>query len=170
MSLRVTLTKAHEALDGAKITHALIGGMGLATLGIHRATEDVDLMIPGTQKELAKTALTSVGFIPKQDSQEVIHFEGIGRLDLLLANRPLSLEMLAQAKVYPQHGLRCVSPEGIIGLKIQAYTNDRRRELQDKADIKSLIEKFPALDWSMVRQYADLFGEWETLKQLGAKP
>lgn len=168
MSLRLTLEKAHQALENAEIPHALIGGMGLATLGIHRATQDVDMIIDGDLKERAKATLAQAQFHLKLETPEVLHFEGVGRLDLLLANRPLSREMIRDAKAYPQHKIKCVSPEGIIGLKIQAYTNDKKRELQDKADIQSLIEIYPELDWEKIKSYAELFGEWKTIEALRA--
>jgi hypothetical protein len=57
-----------------------------------------------------------------------------------------------------------VRPEGIIGLKIQAYKNDPDRELQDKADIKSIINCYSNLDWALVKAYADTFGEWQTIE------
>jgi len=167
MGLRATLTLAHDALSKAGVEHALIGGIGLATLGIHRATEDVDMLVFGDDRTRAEEALSSTGFVLRFSTAEVLHFEGKGRLDLLLANRPLSREMLVRALVFAPHGIKCVSPEGMIGLKIQAYTNDRKRELQDKADIQSLMEKFPGLDRNQVRAYAELFGEWETIRSLG---
>lgn len=166
MGLHITFTKVHEALEKSGIDHALIGGMALATLGIHRATQDVDLLIDGEQRTSAVQCLERAGFKLIFETKEVLHFEGLGRVDLLLANRPLSRQMLQEAKKYPQHKMRCVSPEGIIGLKIQSYTNDRKRELQDKADIKKLIEIYPDLNWKKVQLYAELFGEWETIKAL----
>jgi predicted nucleotidyltransferase len=98
-------------------------------------------------------------------TKEVLHFDGRGRVDLLLANRPLSLEMLSQA-TRNLDGLKCLLPEAIIGLKIQAFTNDRERELQDKADIKSLVKKYPKMDWEKIRQYADLFDQWPFITAL----
>ena len=169
MGLRATLEKAHHALSAANVDHALIGGLGLATLGVHRATEDVDFLVDGKDRANAQSALERAGLTLSLATGEVLHFHGFGRVDILLANRPLSLEMLMQARVFPQHGIKCVLAEGLIGLKIQAYTNDKTRELQDKADIKALIDKSVELDWVKVKAYADLFGEWEFINSLRGK-
>lgn len=45
--------------------------------------------------------------------------------------------------------------EDIIGLKIQACTNDPSREFQDKADFQFLIENVESLDWQRIQSYAD---------------
>jgi hypothetical protein len=74
--------------------------------------------------------------------------------------------MLADAKILPNMGLKYLLAEDLIGLKIQAYKNDRRRELQDKADIQNLMRKNPGLDYNRIKQNADIFEEWETLQQL----
>ncbi len=165
MGLRETLDTVHRTLDAAGIDHALIGGLGLAALGVHRATFDVDLLVSGEQKEEVKTELEKAGWKVAMETAEVLHFEGIGRVDCLLARRPLTLAMLKEAQP-AKMGLKCVSPEGIIGLKIQAYKNDSEREFQDKADIKALIEAHPSLDWERIKKYAELFGERPFIESL----
>jgi predicted nucleotidyltransferase len=62
--------------------------------------------------------------------------------------------------------IKCVKAEDLIGLKIQAYVNDPKRELQDKADIAALIDRSRDLDWERIKEYADLFSEWPTLERL----
>ena len=168
MGLRDTLETAHRTLEAAAINHALIGGLGLAMLGIHRATFDVDLLIDGKEKAKAKAALETAGWKLAMETEEVMHFDGRGRVDFLLANRPLGLEMLMES-LPSKTGIKCVSAEGIIGLKIQAYKNDSERELQDKADIKALIDSDSNLDWKRIKKYADLFGEWPFVQSLRKK-
>ncbi len=168
MGLQQTLKRAHEVLGAAKIDHALIGGLGLAALGVHRATFDVDFLILGYQKEQLKKAMQSAGWKLTMETAEVLHFEGAGRVDFLLANRPLTQEMLSDAKASGV-GMKCVSAEGIIGLKIQAFKNDSNREFKDKADIQALIEIHSNLDWAKVKTYADLFGEWPFIESLKGK-
>ena len=155
-------------MGAAKIDHALIGGLGLAALGVHRATFDVDFLILGYQKEQLKKAMQSAGWKLTMETAEVLHFEGAGRVDFLLANRPLTQEMLSDAKASGV-GMKCVSAEGIIGLKIQAFKNDSNREFKDKADIQALIEIHSNLDWAKVKTYADLFGEWPFIESLKGK-
>ncbi|MEK6773134.1 MAG: hypothetical protein AABY64_04270 [Bdellovibrionota bacterium] len=165
INLRKTLTQAHDILEKNNISHALIGGFALATYGLHRATSDVDFLADGAKKNLIKTSLISSGFSLKHESDEVLQFSGPGFLDILLANRPLSLEMLKQAIKNSALGVHVLKAEDIIGLKIQAYKNDPTRELQDKADIQKLLQ-VPNVDLSLIKKYADLFNEWEIIKQL----
>jgi predicted nucleotidyltransferase len=164
--LRDTLMLAHKILSKEGIDHALIGGLALATLGINRATSDVDLLIEGIHKDKVKNIFLDSQFKLRQETNEVMHFGGVGNLDILLANRPLSKEMLKNAQVLPPFDIKCLGVEDIIGLKIQAYKNDKDREYQDKADIYSLIKKYPNLDWDKVRQYSEIFQEWETIQKM----
>jgi hypothetical protein len=168
MGLKDTLNQAHQALHKAGIDHALIGGLGLAMLGIHRATFDVDFLIDGENKADTINVMNEAGWKLVMETENVLHFDGKGRVDFLLANRPLSKQMLKEAE-QTNFGIKNVKAEGMIGLKIQAYTNDQDRELQDKADIKSIIEKTADLDWNQVKTYADLFGEWAFIESLRKK-
>ena len=166
--LRKTLELASSALGKESIDFALIGGFALGAHGIHRATKDIDLLIDGTKSEIAKKVLLTNGFNLVFASAEVLQFDGPGYLDLLLANRPLSLEMLKQSSETTLSGIKVVSPEGIIGLKIQAYINDQSRRLQDLADIQALMG-LSNIDHEKVKKYADLFDEWKTIAELRIK-
>ena len=168
MNLRKTLNDAHKALQEAGISHALIGGFALASYGQHRATSDIDLLVDGSKKEMIKNVLLKSGFSLRYESTEVLQFDGIGFLDILLANRPLSLEMLRRANLNQDLNVFILKAEDIIGLKIQAYKNDHSRELQDKADIQKLL-MLPGLEIEIIKKYADLFNEWSELQNLMGK-
>lgn len=165
-SLSKTLKRAKTALDSRGISYALIGGLALGGRGVHRATMDVDLLVDGQKREAARSVLENAGFKLKAETAEVMHFTGRGDLDLLFANREPTRQMLSKAETLPTLQIKCVSAEDLIGLKIQAYVNNPKRVLQDKADIVALIEKNPQLDWQLVKQYADIFGEWPTIQEL----
>ena len=165
INLRKTLTDAHLALSQAGIDHALIGGFALAAYGQHRATADIDLLADGTKRDLIKTELIKKGFVLRFESSEVLQFTGIGFLDILLANRALSLQMLKQAILSLELNVYILKPEDIIGLKIQAYKNDSTRELQDKADIQKLLQ-LPQINIIEVKRFADLFEEWSAIQAL----
>ncbi|MGE0634358.1 MAG: hypothetical protein AB7O96_18225, partial [Pseudobdellovibrionaceae bacterium] len=142
-----------------------IGGFALAVYGNHRATSDIDFLADGSKKELIKAVLQAEGFKLTHESAEVLQFSGPGFLDILLANRPLSQEMLKNSVKNSVLGVYVLRPEDLIGLKIQAYKNDSSRGLQDKADIQKLLEN-SSLDLNLVKKYADLFQEWETIQKL----
>lgn len=165
IKLRETLEKVRLVFETAGIKYALIGGFALGAHGIHRATKDIDLLVEGARREEIKKLLQQEGFSVLFESPEVIQLQGPGYLDLLLANRPLSIEMIQTASAHHLFGVPVVSAEGIIGLKIQAYKNDAKRTLQDKADIQALLQS-NKIDLNLVKKYADLFGEWEEVKRL----
>lgn len=119
--IKELLAMAHIALAQEGIEHALIGGLALGGRGVHRATLDVDFLVDGARGSDAQRALEQAGFDLQNETREVMHFGGIGSVDLLLANRPLSREMLQRAAMLPALGIKCVTVEDLIGLKIQAY-------------------------------------------------
>ncbi|MEQ1664157.1 MAG: hypothetical protein ABL927_02125 [Bdellovibrionales bacterium] len=165
IDLRKTLNFAHSALNDNGIAHALIGGFAMAVYGQHRTTVDIDFLADGSKKDQIKNVLIKNGFKLTHESREVLQFEGVGFVDILLANRPMSLEMLKNANENIELGMYVIKPEDIIGLKIQAYINDPSRELQDKADIQNLL-KLSGLNFSVIKKYADLFQEWPVIEKL----
>jgi len=167
--LSVLLQDVHLALTKSQIDHALIGGIALATLGVNRATADIDFLIDESDRQKVIDCLQKEKFHLRSDTDEVLHFSGSGYIDILLARRSLSKKMLKNAKEFSKFNVKCVSPEGIIGLKIQAYKNNPKREHQDKADIQSLIEIKNNLNWEEIKQYADLFGAWDEILDIKKK-
>lgn len=165
INLRRTLEVAKKCLEESGIDFALIGGFALGAHGIHRATKDIDIIISNENRQKAIEELTKSGFRLDYESKDILQWSGEGYLDVLLAQRPLSLEMLELAKVSELFGVKVIAPEGIIGLKIQAYKNDDERRLQDLADIQSLL-KLQGIDLEKVRQYAELFDEWKKISEL----
>jgi hypothetical protein len=167
--LRATLASASQSLQKQGIRHALIGGFALAFHGINRATADIDFLADGSKRSEILIALQAAGFKLRFESAEVLQFEGSGDLDILLANRPLSHQMLSDAELRSEIPIYVLKIEDIIGLKIQAYVNDSNRELQDKADIQQLLKQHPGLDWERVKRYADLFNQWDSIEVLRDK-
>lgn len=167
--LRATLLNSSAALKKQNIAHALIGGFALSLHGINRATADVDFLADGTKRtEILKT-LQDEGFSLRFESTEVLQFTGPGNLDILLANRPVSQQMLRDAILQKRLPIYLLRVEDIIGLKIQAYTNDPSRELQDKADIQQLMKHHPDLDWPRVKKLADMFDQWSMIESLRSR-
>ena len=166
MDLRKTLKLVHALFSDKKIDHALIGGLGLACYGSTRATVDLDLIIYESDKDLSKKILLSNGFQLVNETDEVLQFSGLGFVDLLIARRPISREILKFSNSGGPEGINFVRAEDLIGLKIQAYKNDKSREFQDKADIQFLISSLENLDWDQIKKYADLFDEWEVISEI----
>lgn len=169
MDLRKTLKYVHELFLQAGIEHSLIGGLGLACYGSTRATIDLDLLINESDREKAQELLIENGFNLVNHSLEVLQFSGIGYVDLLIARRPISKEILRLSNTNGPEGINFARAEDLIGLKIQAYKNDSSREFQDKADIQFLIESQDDLDWNLIKSYADLFDEWGVINGIKSK-
>lgn len=166
LKLRQTLETARTVLTEANIDFALIGGFALSAHGILRATMDIDLLVDGAHQKKVKQLFLDKNFVVRFETTELLQLGGPGLIDIIFAHRPLSLEMLQFAKLEKKLvGVSVVSREGIIGLKIQAYKNDPRRTLQDKADIQSLLRQ-EKINLKKVKQYADLFNAWLEIEEL----
>ena len=113
--------------------------------------------------------LSTNGFNLIHESLEVLQFSGIGYIDIILARRPISQAILKDANSGGPEEMKFVQVEDLIGLKIQAYINDRTRELQDKADIQFLLENVGELNWEKIKKYADLFSEWDAINEIKNK-
>ena len=166
MNIFEYLKKIHHLLSQEGIDFAIIGGLALGAHGVQRFTNDIDILIDGTDRLRLKQLMLKSGFHIFAESTEIIQFSGDIAVDVLCANRPISLSMLSDAKLYPALNIKVVGPEQIIGLKIQAYCNDPKRIFRDKADIAALIEKNQNLDWIKIKAYADLFEQWPTMLSL----
>ena len=169
MNLKNLLMSVHAALKANQIDHALIGAFAMANYGVQRATGDIDFLIDEKDKQKTLNSLKNLGFTVSYESDEVLQFEGPGGVDFLLAKRELSRKMLEEAMNIKPLNIKCISIEGLIGLKIQAYKNNPKRELRDKADILSLIEQHPNLNWDQVKQYAELFDAWNEIVEIRKK-
>jgi predicted nucleotidyltransferase len=157
------------ALDIAGVPFALIGGLALAAHNVVRATSDVDLLAPAGNAADVDAVATKLGYHCLHRSADTANYlRGDERLDLLFASRPLAQRLLRQARerVTILGALRVVSAEGLIGLKLQALTNDPRRT-QDLEDIRSLLRAHRgALDQEELREYFRLFDRESLLDEL----
>lgn len=166
MNIRQLLAHSHGIMVQAGIDHALIGGLALGFHGVQRFTNDVDYLVPGKNRGHLKQTFASHGFSVFFENAEVLQLSGDGSLDFLFANRPLSQAMLANATKVSDLDIKCLGVEDLIGLKIQAYVSDIKRELRDKADIQALIENNAELNWEKMKQYADIFSRWEDIEKI----
>ncbi len=171
MSLESFLNETHALLEDAQIRHALIGGFAMAALGHARATNDVDFLVDGRRHQQVLKRFLNAGFEVFFHSEEVLQLNRDHPLDLLFANRPVAQEMLSRAATLPKYrGIPVLDAADMIGLKIQAYKNNPRRELAELADILKLVELCKNLDRSRVMQYAEIFNEQDRLNNLLGDP
>jgi hypothetical protein len=170
MDLRSVLLELHAALDAAGIEHALIGGLALAAHGAGRATVDLDFLAAGDRADDIDRILRGLGFEPLQHTPDVGNYASEdparGRVDFLFARRATGRAMLARAAVLEvlDTTLRVADASDLIGLKVQAFSNDPRRTRQDLADVEKLL-RVAEIDLPRVREYFRIF---EREKELDA--
>jgi hypothetical protein len=163
------LEEIAATLAAAGAPFALIGGLALAPYKVIRATQDIDLLIDAAMADAIHQALSGLGYLCLHRSADAGNYlRGDERIDFIYAHRPAALGLLRNARpLQTEFGmLQVVSPEGLIGLKLQAISNNPRRT-QDLADIRSLIAaNREILDMDEIRGYFRLFGKEPLLEEL----
>ena len=168
MNFITTLEKLISAFDEVEVRCALIGGFAMAMRGVQRATVDLDFILMLDDLDKAHRILEKLGYERGFKSENVSHYfsndSSLGRIDLLHAFRGPTLSMLDRAdrlELAPSLHVPVVRIEDIIGLKIQAAVNDRKRSTLDWADIRLLIEHCAAMgkqpNWDLIADYLEIF-------------
>jgi hypothetical protein len=165
-----------RGLDDRSVRYALIGGFGMAMRGVQRATLDLDFILALEDLDTADEVLSGLSFQRYFHSDNVSHYrrdDQAWRVDLLHAFRKPAMAMLDRAERLAIEGgpnVPVAAVEDIIGLKVQALSNDPTRLEQDWLDIRLLVraagELGQSLDWELIQQYFDLFGKQALLKTL----
>ncbi len=174
MDLRSVLLEIHGALAEAEIQHALIGGLALAAHGAARATIDLDLLADGDRADDVDRILRDKGYERLLRNEFVGNYLGPtperGRVDFLFAKQARGRAILARAAARTILGasIRVVDASDLIGLKVQASSNDPSRRHQDLADIERLLA-VAEVDLDRVRDYFRLFDREKELDALLAR-
>ncbi len=167
-----------NGLQNSRIRYATIGGFALGVLGVPRTTMDLDFLVHRDDLDSLHALLAELGYDRAIRSENVSHYRhrdvAWGGVDILHAFRPHSIAMLDRASerhlLNGTRVIRVAAPEDVIGLKIQAMTNDPRREAQEIADIESLARRHGrSLDWARLEEYYQLFGLETEGRQLRAR-
>ena len=159
------------------IRYALIGGFAMGALGIVRATMDLDILVQRDDLAAVEQIMSAHPYrcIYKTEnvSQYISDLKPFGQIDFLHAFRRISLSMLKRARSLPifegHFRIPVLAPEDIIGLKVQALSNDPARERLEIADIQLIMDHYGSdLDWGLLREYFQLFNrenEYEAFKK-----
>jgi hypothetical protein len=166
MNLYASINVFTKELEQAQIPYAIIGGLAVFAYGGERATFDVDLLIHGDHKDSIKNLATKLNLRVAHESKEVLQLSGAMQIDIIFANREHSQKMIHNKRTIKTLPYPVVSPEDLIGLKIQAFTGDRSREYIDKGDILTLIRLLPEMDFNKIKEYADIFNVWNEILEL----
>lgn len=158
-----------------EIRCAAIGGFALGILGAPRQTMDLDFLVHRDDLEKLDRSLTALGYAQVFQSENVSQYRhpdaAWGSVDFVHAFRKISLAMLDRAKDYPALGgklkLKTAQPEDVIGLKVQAMSNDPERRAQEQNDIERLMGQYGnRLDWDRIQEFYDVFGLTQEAKKL----
>ena len=162
------VTEVVAALGSQGVPFAVIGGLALSAHGVIRDTSDIDLLAPAARAGEIDSIAVKLGYRCLHRSADAVNYaRSDERLDLLLASRPTAVKLLAAAipRATLYGAMPVVSAEGIIGFKLQAWVNDRRRG-QDVEDIRKLLSaNRDVLDLREIREYFRLFDREALLDQ-----
>lgn len=151
------------------IRHAVIGGLAVNIHGYSRATHDVDFLIDLADEDALHALMSQLGYETIDRREDLSSYaRGDERADFLHAHRAESVRLLGGATrvAYGDLELPVVSVEGLLGFKVQAFSDDPRR-LQDLVDMLELARaKGESLNWDEVHGYFALFGREELFNEL----
>lgn len=177
MDFQLVLDTLLKRFDDEGIRYAVIGGFALGFWGVTRSTIDIDLLLLLEDAERAHNLLNELGYERGYSTENVAQYASgdsrYGNIDIIFAFRAISRNMLARAvpvAVSEEFSIKCLMPEDIIGLKIQAMNNDASREAWDRADVEALlsakVQRNEVIDWQLLEDYFGLFDRADLLREL----
>lgn len=166
MSLLSGIQSFTAKLEESSVPFAIIGGIAVFAYGGERTTFDVDFLIHKDYRPKVKTVAEDLGLKIFNENTEVIQFSGFIQLDIVFANRLKSQEMLSRLKRVEGFPYPVAAPEDLVGLKIQAFVGNRKREYRDKGDILTIFKNVENLDFQRIQEYAEMFNVWSEIKEI----
>ncbi len=160
------------------IDYALIGGFAVGLWGSGRSTIDMDFLIKHDDLIRIDEIMERLGYECRHKSENVSQYispvKVMGEVDFLHAFREASLAMLSRTVEKEVFNgaikIRVVQPSDLVGLKVQAMTNDPEREPVDMSDIESLLKIHRnTVDWKMIEEYFKIFNKEDVFKKLKDK-
>ncbi len=168
-NLITQLLELIDAFTAHQLPLAAIGGIAVNIHGYNRATHDLDFLVSQDDEPRARALMHTLGYTEIDHREDLSSYvRGTQRVDFLHARRPISRKLLAQASTvnFANVRLSVVSVEGVIGLKIQAFTEDPRR-LKDLLDTVQLMKiRASTLNMAELREYFRLFNREDLLNDL----
>jgi predicted nucleotidyltransferase len=168
VNLKVVLKKLLTRFEEKHIDCVLCGGLALSTMGVFRLTKDIDLLVDESSKQAVDEVMAELGY-EKQDfsSNEIVSYlsplKVFGQVDFILARRRYTRAMMRRAGKHAvfdgEMEVKTLLPEDLIGLKVQAISNDpTNRYPIDAADIQNLLALHKRhMDMAVVREYFRIF-------------
>lgn len=170
--LRILISRFNEQ----GIEFILSGGLALSTMNIFRFTKDIDFLIYEESKGSVHKIMVDLGYeIQDFGSSEILSYwsplKFFGQVDFLMAKRKYTKAMMRRAKNQKifdgELEVRAICPEDLIGLKIQAISNDPETRFPiDASDIQTLLSLHKDnLHMRLIREYFKIFDKEDLLNE-----
>ncbi|KJS00828.1 MAG: hypothetical protein VR65_11390 [Desulfobulbaceae bacterium BRH_c16a] len=177
MDFQLVFEKVISSFEKENLQYGLIGGFALGVMGILRSTMDIDILLLVDDLDKADKILTGCMYSCVHRSPHLSQYTSglkpLGSIDILHASKTISKEMLSRVerfRVFNKYMIPVLSPEDIIGLKVQAIANDAQREATDIYDMRLLLEyqlqRKRRIDWELLDEYFSLFNKQALLTTL----
>jgi hypothetical protein len=156
--VRLRLKRAAEALDGAGIAYAVVGGnavaewVGRVDAAAVRNTQDVDILIRRSDLEAVKTALASAGFLYRHSSGIDMFLDGPGAkardaVHVVFANEKVRPEYAAPAPDVTESEagttFRAISLNALVRMKLTSYRLKDQVHIQDMIEVGLIDDTWP---------------------------
>jgi len=151
-------------LEEKGFRYAVIGGVALATYGLHRTTLDLDLVVESSAQDDLIRFLEARGYQTRHRSSGYsnhLHPDPRwGNLDFVYIGGETSRSLFSALRTLA--GPRDVmiplpKPEHLAALKIQAMKNEPARTFQDMGDIRFLVN-LPGVDRREIQRHFERHG------------
>lgn len=146
MNFARVLQLISDFFEGVNQPFAVIGALGLATIGVSRATFDVDIVAPGEIQGALVDFLESEGFRTEHRStgysNHVHSNEELGRLDVVYIRGATAEQVFGGTEIKEGPGgvsLPVPRPEHLAAMKIFAIKNNPMRVLRDLDDVQCIL-------------------------------
>jgi predicted nucleotidyltransferase len=152
---RVTeVLRSHQVLD-----FAFTGGVAVGVWSAPRQTKDVDVCGSLLRAEVDRLLALRDGIRSgSEELPDIVRFRvGDWDVDLFVSKSPYDRECLSRAIPVEVAGVpaRVVTAEDLLIHKMIKLRHDRRRMLQDLADVRAVVDARGAeLDWEYIRRWA----------------
>jgi hypothetical protein len=166
LDFKTVTKKLLSAFSDENVSYALIGGYAVGLWGVARGTVDMDFLVNRDDMPKVHRIMEAMGYETRFASENVTQYVSaltlFGEIDFLHAFRTASIRMLDRAvekKLFGEEVLiKVLLPEDLIGLKVQAFANNKTRERLDMYDIETLMSIHGVtLDWDLIGEYFSLF-------------
>lgn len=164
MEFKKVIASVLLELEKHNIPYALIGAVAMGFWGVRRDTVDIDILVKESDREKIISLMKGFGYDHLVSSNFADQFghvlKSMGLIDFLYTKKKRSI--IESSKTFKGLGdveIHVALPEDIIGMKLDAISNNPNRELQDWADIKAIVELLgESLDWNKIKEYCKITG------------